>query len=118
MPAASSVGWSGSANERYVISWRRARCRIRCHVRSLPPLSSGSSRSDFSHNIRMGEGLDSFAIDERAVPELEVEERPQPVAAVGAAGRMTTQERVHRGRIDDAALARAAIEEDVAHDPV
>src|SRR3712207_7675552 len=35
------------------MSWRRARWRIRCHVRSLPPLSSGSSRLAFSQRMFM-----------------------------------------------------------------
>src|SRR5688500_6973678 len=103
------------------MSCRLARWRIRCHVRSRPPLSSGSSRSDFSQRIRMsgrsgglGERLDAVAVDERAIPELQVHEGPDAIAAFGAAGGVIAQHPVDGGRLEDAALARAAIEQDVA----
>src|SRR6266446_10312311 len=105
MPSTLAAGVSGSAKARYVISWRCARWRIRCHVRSLPPLSSGSSRSDFSHRMRMGKRLNSFVVDERAVPQFEVDEAPEAIAAVGGAGRVRAQQRVHGVRLEKPALA-------------
>src|SRR6476620_9991065 len=84
----SAAGRPGSANARYVIWWRRARWRSRCQVRSLPPVSSGGSRSDFSHRMRMGQRLHSFVVDVGAVPELEVQQAPDSIAAVGAALRV------------------------------
>src|SRR3954471_6573473 len=104
MPSTSAAGWPGSLNARYVISWWRARWRMRCHVRSLPPLSSGSSRSDFSQSMRIGERLNSFLIDERAVPELEVEEAPETIAGVGASGGMVDEQAFDGCRIDQPAL--------------
>src|SRR5207249_9217907 len=95
-----------------------ARWRIRCHVRSLPPLSSGSNRSVFNHRMRMGQRLYPFVVDERAVPELEVQEAPDSVAAFGAALGVIAQQAIDGRGIDDAALARARIEEHVARDAV
>src|SRR5262245_48522348 len=118
MPSTCAAGVPGAANARYVMSWRRARWRIRCQVRSLPPLSSGSSRSDFSHRMRMRKRLNSFAIDEGAVPQLEVDEAPEAVAAVDRAGGVRAQKLVDGARLEDAALARAAIEQDVARHAV
>src|SRR3954470_11953013 len=109
MPSTSAAGCPGSRNARYVIAWRRARWRMRCHVRSFPPLSSGSSRSDFSHRMRMGERLNPFLIDEGAMPEFEVEETPQTVAAFRAAGGVVAQETIDGWWIDESALARTAI---------
>src|SRR3954470_6580138 len=118
MPSTSAAGCPGSRNARYVIAWRRARWRMRCHVRSFPPLSSGSSRSDFSHRMRMGQRLNPFLIDERAVPQLEVEQAPDAIAAFGAAGRVIGEQAVDRLRIENSPLARAAVEEHVARDAV
>src|SRR3954451_22070231 len=100
------------------MSWRRARWRMRCHVRSLPPLSSGSSRSDLSQRMRMRKDLNALLVDERPIPEFEVEEAPQAIGAGSAAGRVVVKKRVDSGRIDDAALARSSIEQDVAQDGV
>src|SRR4051812_40224509 len=91
---------------------------MRCQVRSFPPLSSGSSRSDFSHRMRMGERLNPFLIDEGAMPEFEVEETPQTVTAFRAAGGVVAQETIDGWWIDESALARTAIEEDIANDAV
>src|SRR3954462_650513 len=105
MPSTSAAGCPGSRNARYVIAWRRARWRMRCHVRSFPPLSSGSSRSDFSHRMRMGERLDSFLVDKGAVPEFEVEQAPQAVAAFRAARRVVDEQSIDGLGIDQPALA-------------
>jgi len=58
----------------------------------------------------MRERLHAFAIDERPVPELEIHKAPQAIAAVRAPGSVIAEERVDRRRVDDAALARPAIE--------
>src|SRR5205823_6199640 len=118
MPEICSGAWPGSANARYVISWCCARWRMRCHVRSLPPLSSGSSRSDFNQRMRIGEYLYPFVVDECPMPELQIQEAPDAIAAVSPAGGVIPQEGVDCLGIDDPALARAAVEEHVARDCV
>src|SRR5438034_895241 len=80
--------------------------------------TAGSSRSDFSHRMRMGKRLNSFVVDERAVPQFEVDEAPEAIAAVGGAGRVRAQQRVDGVRLEKPALARAAIEQDLARDAV
>src|SRR5579872_5064182 len=118
IPAMCSAGSSGSAKATYVISWRRRRWRMRCHVRSFPPLSSGSSRSAFSQRIRMGYGmrrrqmLHAAAVDECAVPKFEIEEAPDAIARVGASGGMVREQVVDRRGIDHAALAGPPVEQD------
>src|SRR5438046_2559803 len=68
--------------------------------------------------MRMGQRLYSFVVDERAVPELEVQEAPDSVAAFGAALGVIAQQAIDGRGIDDAALARARVEEHVARDAV
>src|SRR5215471_1352724 len=91
---------------------------MRFHVRSLPPLSSGSSRSDFSHRIRMGKRLNPFLIDERAVPEFEVEEAPEAITAVGVTVRVIAQQLIDRSDLEKPPFAGAAVEEHLAYDAV
>src|SRR5207244_12048824 len=79
------------------------------------PLSSGSSRSDFSQRIRMGKRLHSLSVDKRAMPQLEVDERPDAITALGGSGGVRAQQRVDRVRLEDAALAGAAGQGDGAH---
>src|ERR1041385_7282394 len=102
------------------MSWRFARWRIRCHVRRRPPLSSGRSRSDLSHRIRIGvhclgrrQDLHSLLIDEGAEPELEIEQAPETVGAVDAAARVIAQQLLDGPWISDAAFAGPAIEQHV-----
>src|SRR5215471_19625920 len=91
---------------------------MRFHVRSLPPLSSGSSRSDFSQSMRMGKRLNPFLIDERSVPELEVEEAPEAISAVGVTQSVIAQQPIDRMDLNKPAFTGAAIEEDLARDAV
>src|SRR5207253_8141896 len=62
------------------------------------------------------ERLDARAVDERAVPELQVHERPDGVPAVDGPVAMPVEHPFDCSWIDQAALARAAIEQHVAHD--
>src|SRR5438270_1270701 len=118
MPSVAPCASFGPANARYVISCRRAKWRSRFHVRSLPPLSSGSRRSDFSHRMRIvvsrgtlhtaivqggnvGKGLHALPIDERAVPQLQVEKRPDALASVGAAGGVVGEQVMDGLRLDE-----------------
>src|SRR3954468_11356057 len=100
------------------MSWRFAKWRIKCHVRSFPPLSSGSSRSDFSQRMRIGECLNTFLVDECAVPELEVQQAPETVTGVGAAGCVIVEETLDCRAIHEPSLAGSAIEQHVSHDAV
>src|SRR5262249_7642463 len=94
--------------------------------RSLPPLSSGSNRSDLSHRIFMvdraphgttrwsGQGLDTLSVDQCSIPELEIEEAPDAIPSVGPASCMVGEETVDPGRIDQSSFARAAIEQHIS----
>ena len=124
---------------------RRARWRIRCHVRSLPPLSSGRSRPALSQRIFMvcqsvparlptgsgrrvaayaaaddgaAEVLHAVAVNPGAVPEFEIEKAPEHVAALGAAGRVIVEQPRDLHGVEQPALARAPIEQHVADDAV
>ena len=65
----------------------------------------GSGSSGF------GQPLDTVAVDEGPVPELQVHERPDAIAAFGAAGGVVAQQLIDRGRVDDAALTGTAVEQ-------
>src|SRR5215471_19117876 len=109
MPETAESRWiPSSENDRYVTSCRLARWRSKCHVRRRPPLSSGSSRSDLSHRIftrtSQTQHLDPFFVDERTEPELEVEQAPDAVGAVHAAGRVIAEQAFDATWIDNAAL--------------
>src|SRR5262245_9436185 len=56
--------------------------------------------------------LDAVAVDEGAIPELEIEQRPERVAAGTSAGARLIEQPRDRRRPGEAPLARAAIEED------
>src|SRR5262249_36875958 len=73
---------------------------------------------DFSQRMRMGQRLHAVAVDERAIPELEVEKTPKAIAGVGPARRVIADERFDGDGIDHAALTRSAVEEDLADDSV
>jgi hypothetical protein len=49
--------------------------------------------------------LNPFLVDERAVPELEVQQAPDAIAAFGPAGRVIGQQPFDGRRIDDPPLA-------------
>jgi hypothetical protein len=68
--------------------------------------------------MRMGEGLYSFVVDERPVPELEIHQAPDPIAAVGDAPGVVAQELIDGAGIDESPLARTAIEQDIARHTV
>src|SRR5258708_33602086 len=97
------------------MSCRSARCRIRCQVRSRPPLSSGRRRSDLSQRMRMvasgrarqapGKRLDTVVVDECPIPELEVQQAPDPIARVDLGTRVIAKQTIDGRWIDDPALA-------------
>src|SRR5215210_9454485 len=58
--------------------------------------------------------LHALAVDERAIPEFEIQQRPDRVATAAPAGAMIVEQPFDGCRVGDAALARAAVEEDVA----
>jgi hypothetical protein len=51
--------------------------------------------------------LNPLVVDERAVPQLEVEETPDPIAAVGTAVGVIAKQSIDGRWIDDPAVARA-----------
>ena len=63
-----------------------------------------------------GKSLDAVAVDERAIPELQVQQRPDRVTTPPNAATMIREQALHRGCIGDAALLRAAIEQHLACD--
>src|SRR3954467_6091296 len=112
-----------------------------CHVRSLPPLSSGSSRFALSQRMFMtaispgraapgtscrrpqasrfgrnrqplaGQSLHALSVDVRAVPELEIEETPEGIATRGLAGGVRIEKPFDGCRLDDAALTASGVEQ-------
>ena len=118
------------------MSWRAARCRITCHVRSLPPLSSGSSSPAFSQSSFMPCALQRLRgvrqrRDARAgsvctpSPSMNVRyqssrfsrlQSASPPSAVPAA--CAVDQRRDRARVGDAALRARAIEQHVARQTV
>src|SRR5688572_7801854 len=64
--------------------------------------------------LRFRKRLDSVAVDECAIPGFEVEQRPDRVAAGARARALVLEELGHGDRIEEAALARTAIEQDLA----
>src|SRR5688572_23561381 len=67
---------------------------------------------------RLRQRLDAVAIDERPIPELEVEECPDGVAAATETCTMVVEQLLDGARIDDAALARPRVEQNLARDAV
>src|SRR5688572_18321361 len=63
---------------------------------------------------RLRECLNAFAVDERAVPELQVHERPDGVTAGPPPGTVLVEQRFDGRRVDQPALAGAAIEQNLA----
>ena len=101
------------------MSWRAARCRITCHVRSLPPLSSGSSRPAFNQSsfMRSPSGARGGA-GHRSVctpsPSMKVRYQSSRLSRlqsasprVGRAGGVGVDQRRDGGGVGDAALPRA-----------
>src|SRR4051812_22304588 len=62
--------------------------------------------------------LHAFTVDEGAIPEFEIGQRPDGVAAIGAAVAVRVEQLFDGAGVDDAALARGAIEQHVADDAV
>src|SRR5688500_18693842 len=62
----------------------------------------------------VGKRLNAVAVDERAVPEFQVHERPDGVAAGPPPGTVLVEQRLDSRRVDQSALAGAPIEQDLA----
>ena len=119
------------------MSCRAARWRIRCHVRSLPPLSSGSSRPAFSQRIftlaisyavacSRSAGVEAgpkagsvwtpspsmkVRYQSSRLSRLQIASPPSAAPAAWAAISRSTAD-----RLDDAALTAARVEQHVARD--
>src|SRR5262252_7871103 len=65
-----------------------------------------------------GERLHALPVDERSVPELEVEEAPDAIAAIGGAGRMLAEQRLDGAWIGEAPFTGAPVEQDLGRDRV
>src|SRR2546422_11343162 len=64
---------------------------------------SGPPDGDRRPPVRKRDGGRILAVHEDSLPDLEIDEKPEPVAVIGRAGVMLRDEPLHEGRIEEAA---------------
>src|SRR2546428_13146079 len=70
---------------------------------ACPEAQSGPPDGDRRPPVRKRDGGRILAVHEDSLPDLEIEEKPQPVPVIGRAGPMLRDGPLHQGRIAETA---------------